>query len=79
MNEGNYKSIVLIIDEERKKLKRNFRVNELKDRVAVRLVDEKLSRTEKSAKRDLEDIFRILRDLEILDDDYFVNWRNVIF
>jgi len=79
LNEGNYKSIVLIIDEERKKLKRNFRVNELKNRVAIRLVDEKLSRTRESAKRDLEDIFRILRDLEILDDDYFVNWRNVIF
>lgn len=78
LNEGNFKEIVLIIDEERKKLLTDFRVEELKELVAMRLEDEKLSRSQESAKRDLNDIFRILKDLEILDRNYFINWKNVL-
>ncbi|MEO0224782.1 MAG: hypothetical protein ABIL76_06810 [candidate division WOR-3 bacterium] len=78
LNEGNFKDIILIIDEQRKKLVEGFKVEKLRELVAERLENEKLSRSKESAKRDLNDIFRLLKDLEILDENYFINWKNVI-
>jgi len=61
-------------------------VSEFKERLVKRMMEEKLATEQTNVMRDLQDIPRILKDLNLLSDwkqyglayRYSINWKNVL-